>query len=82
MNFGDKFVLDIVISCVNIFVKLVENEFLEVVKEIRENFYVDDIGGLKYCGEDVKCIMKEIDKIFVKGKFEIKVWNFNYKYVD
>ncbi|XP_068749232.1 uncharacterized protein [Montipora capricornis] len=82
LNFGDKPAPDIAISCVNTLAKLAENEFPEAAKEIRENSYVDDIGGSKHCGEDAKHITKEIDKILAKEKFEIKAWNSNHKYVD
>ncbi|XP_068739558.1 uncharacterized protein [Montipora capricornis] len=82
LNLGDKLAPDIAISCVNTLAKLAENGFPEAAKEIRENSYVDDIGGSKHCGEDAKHITKEIDKILAKEKFEIKAWNSNHKYVD
>ncbi|XP_068716891.1 uncharacterized protein [Montipora capricornis] len=46
LNFGDKPAPDI--SCVNTLAKLAENEFPEAAKEIRENSYVDNIGGSKH----------------------------------
>ena len=63
--------------------KLAEKEFPEAAKEIREKSYVDDIRGVKHCGEGAKRITKEIDKILANlRKFEIKAWNSNHKYFD